>query len=156
VIPCFTFPLGRIEPAPEFPSPGGNRACDWRGQRFQWRPSLPDCRRTAFDAERLATPVPEVLRPAGMSPRDFFAAWTRAEALAKCYDVPILAWLRQHPLTAPRLDGIEHFLATSAPEAFTFTTLWPEQELMFTCAWISGQIHEPARPSPCPSPTANS
>lgn len=131
----FTFPWGRIESATAQPSPHGNRAHDWRGRTYRWSPLLPGGHRTAFDAEHLDTPVPEFLRPPEMTPRDFFAAWTHAEALAKFFDVPILAWLRQHPLASPDFGSAQLSHEAGKRDVLTFTELWPAEQIVFTCAY---------------------
>ena len=134
MIDTWKFPWGRIEPVPANALQRRARAYDWRGQAFRWQPSLASCQRTAFDAERLDTPLPELLKPSGMTACEFFASWTRAEALAKYFDVPILAWLRQYALTPPRLGQVEVFRKDIATPVATYTALWPQKQLIFTSA----------------------
>jgi hypothetical protein len=128
------FPWGRIESVPATRPQRGNRAHCWHGATYQWWPAWPASYRTAFDAERLDTPVPATVKPPQMTAPEFFAAWTRAEAMAKWFDVPILAWVRRHSLTPPRLNGIEAFSENAGPAVVTLTAIWPAHQIVFTCA----------------------
>lgn len=84
------------------------------GRRVCWRPRSGDpARRHAVDAELVSAAPPERLYRRwleGGPPRPgaaaFWAAWTRAEALAKLADVPIAVWLRRHGLDAPTPRGV--------------------------------------------------
>lgn len=75
------------------------------GRRACWRGAAP----AAIDIERAACDVPDALAarfPLHATPTSFWPAWTRAEALAKLTDVPILVWLSTRGLDAPTPAGV--------------------------------------------------
>jgi len=102
--------------------------------RYEWMPVAGITGATAFDVERLDNPLPAALVPAGQGSEAFWAAWTRAEALSKLLDVPVLQWIRREPFLVPALDDVIPW-PNATRRVCTYTKIWREENLMFTCAW---------------------
>uniref|UniRef100_UPI0037851C7D hypothetical protein n=1 Tax=Prosthecobacter sp. TaxID=1965333 RepID=UPI0037851C7D len=114
------------------------RSYDWKGHRYEWLHEKSRGSRICLDVEGLDTPAPDAIVPHGMNTRDFWAAWTFAEACCKISDVPILQWIRTLPLVVPR-SGVVLQMPVQFPSsssAWSFTDCWPEQNVVFTCAWL--------------------
>jgi hypothetical protein len=90
------------------------------GRCVGWYGPPADGWRVALDSERADAQVPPALaRRFGQS--DFWARWTRAEALCKLADVPVLTWWRRYGLTVPgdavavwRTLGLDDLVVTVA------------------------------------------
>ncbi len=107
---------------------------DWRGTRYEWEPTFVEGQ-AALDVERLDTPLPAIV-PGELVGNEFWAAWTRAEALCKLFNVPILHWIRTQPLAVPAFQAATLAMPDTHPNCRTYTGFWAEKNLMFTCAWI--------------------
>jgi len=113
---------------------------DWRGARYEWEPDERIRSKAAFDAERLDTPLP--MMPSlsqGLAANEFWAAWTRAEALSKLFDVPVLHWIRTQPFAVPVMTTAAPVLMEAGRKCWTYTGVWSGKNLIFTCAWTDSE-----------------
>ena len=108
---------------------------DSGGLRYEWSPLTRFALRATLDVERLDAIPPDVLRPGGMQPADFWRAWTLAEAACKLADVPILHWIRTRPLLVPKSATVSQLPSAFGIAGWSFTYHWPDQNIVFTCAW---------------------
>ena len=75
------------------------------GRRLGWHGPVPAGGALAIDAEITAAPVPPALARRFGTDR-FWARWTRAEALCKLADLPMLAWVGHRGLDSPDPPGV--------------------------------------------------
>lgn len=110
------------------------RSYDWQGNAIAWQPSFVS-EKYALDIERLDTPLPDTLVPSCMEPVGFLAAWTRAEAIAKLCGIPIIIYIKKQPLVKPVMEEIVNNSEYAHAPCVTYSGLWPEKQIVFTCAW---------------------
>jgi hypothetical protein len=75
------------------------------GRRLGWHGPVPPGHALTIDAEITAAPVPPMLARRFGTDR-FWERWTRAEALCKLADVPMLAWMSTIGLDSPDPPGV--------------------------------------------------
>lgn len=86
--------------AARYPRAARSYLADGRG--VAWFCPRVSSARFVIDAELLAPVRPVLVRRYGLRDEEAFArAWTRAEALAKLADVPIITWLSRYGLDVP-------------------------------------------------------
>ena len=74
-------------------------------ERWCWRPSGSGA--FAIDVETASAAPPKMLARFLPPGSDFWECWTRAEAIAKLTDVPVLTLVRRHGLAVPAPKGAQ-------------------------------------------------
>lgn len=88
--------------ATTFPDAARSYLADGTGLGWCVPERVRESARFVIDAEIVAPVRASLVRRFGVDdPVEFAEAWTRAEALAKLADVPIITWLSRHGLAVP-------------------------------------------------------